>query len=279
MRDLRSYDWIVVNSSAGKDSQAMLDVVVCLARAQGIPLDRIVVVHADLGRVEWQGTRALAEEHARHYGLRFEVVSRPQGDLLDHVEAKGKWPGFSTRYCTSDHKRDQVLKLFTRLVAETNATRPKVRGVKRAQVRILNCIGLRADESRERAKLPPFCKNDKASNGKRAVYDYLPVFRYTVAQVWARIAQAGTRAHEAYALGMPRLSCCFCIYAEKPALVLAGTHNRELLAEYVRVERKIGHTFKINLALVEVQDAVERGVDCGPVEDWDDSACGATRAA
>lgn len=44
---LTDYDVILVNSSAGKDSQASLDVVVEQARAAGV-LDRVVVVHADL---------------------------------------------------------------------------------------------------------------------------------------------------------------------------------------------------------------------------------------
>jgi predicted phosphoadenosine phosphosulfate sulfurtransferase len=34
--DLTSYDWLVINSSAGKDSQAMLDFVVSLADEQGV---------------------------------------------------------------------------------------------------------------------------------------------------------------------------------------------------------------------------------------------------
>ena len=72
--DLGSYDVILVNSSAGKDSQAMLDYIVELAGAA--LRDRIVVVHCDLGRVEWQGTRELAEAQARYYGVRFEVVKR-----------------------------------------------------------------------------------------------------------------------------------------------------------------------------------------------------------
>lgn len=46
--DLRSYDVLLVNSSGGKDSQAMLDHVVRLAREAGVA-DRIVVVHCDLG--------------------------------------------------------------------------------------------------------------------------------------------------------------------------------------------------------------------------------------
>ena len=60
--DLTSYRWIVVNSSAGKDSQAMLDFVVERCDHVHVPRDHLVVAHADLGRVEWPGTRELAEE-------------------------------------------------------------------------------------------------------------------------------------------------------------------------------------------------------------------------
>ena len=64
--DLDQYEWIVANSSAGKDSQAMLDLVVEQCDQAGVPRARIVVAHADLGRVEWPGTRQLAQEQARH---------------------------------------------------------------------------------------------------------------------------------------------------------------------------------------------------------------------
>ena len=73
---LNEYDWIVINSSAGKDSQAMTDYVCRLATNNGV-LDRVVLVHADLGEVEWKGTKDLAEQHVKAYGIRFEVVARP----------------------------------------------------------------------------------------------------------------------------------------------------------------------------------------------------------
>jgi 3'-phosphoadenosine 5'-phosphosulfate sulfotransferase (PAPS reductase)/FAD synthetase len=264
--DLRTYDWIVLNSSAGKDSQAMLDLVVEMATAQGVR-DRLVAVHCDLGRVEWPGTRELAEEQARHYGLRFEVVSRPQGDLLTHVEQRGMWPSSAARYCTSDHKRGQVDKVFTALADETRLRFPHRTAIK--PVRILNCMGIRAQESPARAKRAPFVALDRrASNGRRSVSQWLPIFDWTVEQVWERIRRSGVRHHPAYDLGMPRLSCCFCIFAPKAALVLAGKHNPELLAEYVRVEQKIGHKFRINLSLVEVQREAQETAQCAPVEDW-----------
>ena len=85
--DLSAYDVILVNSSAGKDSQAMLTYLVELADRQGVDRARILVVHADLGRVEWRGTRELAERQAAAYGLRFEVVARDE-DLLDQIRTR-----------------------------------------------------------------------------------------------------------------------------------------------------------------------------------------------
>jgi len=58
---------------------------------------------------------------------------------------------------------------------------------------------------------------------------------------------------------MPRLSCRFCIFAPKAALVLAGKHNLELLNKYVAVEQEVNHSFRINLSLTEVQAAVLAG--------------------
>src|SRR5438045_8165707 len=106
--DLPSYHWIALSSSAGKDSQAMLDFVVERCDVAAVPRERLVVVHADLGRVEWPGTRELAEEQARHYGLAFTAVSRPQGDLLNRILQRGMFPSPTVRWCTSDHKRGPV---------------------------------------------------------------------------------------------------------------------------------------------------------------------------
>ena len=126
---IRDADWVVVSSSGGKDSQAMLSYVVRRARALGM-LHKVVVVHADLGRVEWAGTRELAELQARLAGVpRFEVVQAKGADLLDRVEIRyGKlrakaeeearergedpstakvapaWPSSSARWCTPDAK-------------------------------------------------------------------------------------------------------------------------------------------------------------------------------
>jgi 3'-phosphoadenosine 5'-phosphosulfate sulfotransferase (PAPS reductase)/FAD synthetase len=269
--NLQSWDWILVSSSGGKDSQAMLDLVVCQAREAGV-LDRVVVVHADLGRVEWQGTREIAEAQAKFYGVRFEVVKREQCDLLDHVKQRGMWPSPKQRYCTSDHKRAPIGRVITQLTREawTRDGSDHLPRKDRPQVRILNCMGLRAQESPSRAKLIAFEKNERTSCGIRSVYDWLPIHHWKVQDVWARIKASGAPVHPAYSLGMPRLSCCFCIFAPRAALITAGKHNRALLDEYVQVEDEIGHRFRMDVSIREVRDAVlaNEAVDAAANDAW-----------
>lgn len=273
--NLRAYDVILVNSSAGKDSQAMLDLVVEMADAAFVR-ERVVVVHCDLGRVEWAGTRELAEEQAAHYGVRFEVVSRRQGDLLTQVDqraaaqaAKGKrvlpWPSPRERWCTSDQKRAPVYALMTRLAAEWRANIGRWDAEKRKRpCRILNAMGMRAAESSARAKLVPFAHDEKASNGRRHVDRWLPVHSWTTDQVWERIRASGVRYHPAYDRGMTRLSCCFCIFAPEPALMIAGEHNPALLDEYIAREERHGATFKPDLALVQIRKRLAAGERVDP---------------
>lgn len=306
--NLWNYDWVILNTSGGKDSQTLIKEMVRMAKEQDYPLERMVGVHADLGkRVEWDGTRELAEEQVRHYGLRFEVVTRPQGDLLEQVRQRAAalkkkaeanntepgpawpsptmrtctshqktdqiakfinqlpapWPSNNARYCTSDHKRGQVAKVMTQLTGESRLDSKKRR------VRILNCMGMRAGESSARSKLKPF-KLDKAqTNGRRIVHAFLPLFSWSLEQVWADVKASGVRHHHAYDLGMPRLSCCFCIYAPKAALMLAGKHNRSKLDEYVKVEQEVGSRFRIELSLAEVRDALDNGEEPGELKSWE----------
>jgi 3'-phosphoadenosine 5'-phosphosulfate sulfotransferase (PAPS reductase)/FAD synthetase len=256
--DLSTWDVIVFNTSAGKDSQAMMDYIVEIAKAQGV-MNRVIAIHADLGRVEWNGTRELAEEQCAHYGIKLHVVRREKGDLLQQIEEREMFPDSQNRYCTSDQKRDQICKVFTKIVAELNLGR---------QVRILNCMGLRAEESAMRAKKPGMIVDARNTNAKREVTTWLPIHHWTVAQVWARIKLSGVRHHPAYDLGMPRLSCVFCVFAPKAALMIAGKANPELLAEYVRVEKKIGHTFRNGFRLEEIQEAIARGEQPGAITTW-----------
>ena len=256
---LSEWDVILLNTSGGKDSQTMIAEVCRRADLEGIDRSRLVAVHANLGRVEWPGTPELAREQAEGYGLEFREVSRPQGDLLSHVQARGKWPSPKARYCTSDHKRGQVAKVITALDRERRTGNG---------FRLLNCMGLRADESPARARRRPHTFNRYFSTKTRTVWDWLPIHGWSERDVWEDIERSGAPYHPAYDLGMPRLSCAFCIYAPKAALVLAGRNNPELLAEYVDVERRIGHTFKVELSMADVARAVSENEEQEVVSSW-----------
>lgn len=263
--DLAQYDVLLINTSGGKDSQAMLDHVVELADDAGVR-NRLVAVHADLGRMEWPGTRELAEEQVRHYGLRFEVVSRrtrtgQSQTLLEQVEQRGMWPASTSRYCTSDHKRGPITTLYTRLVAELRQSDP------RRHVQLLNMLGLRAQESTARALKPALVINERASNGRRTVTDWLPLHDWSEQQVWDRIRASGVRHHPAYDLGMPRLSCRFCVLASTSALVRSAQLNPELAAEYAAVETRINHTFRKDLSMAQIIERA-RTAPVTAVEDW-----------
>ncbi|MGI5337752.1 phosphoadenosine phosphosulfate reductase family protein [Streptomyces sp. CA-181903] len=268
---LRAADWILLNSSGGKDSQAMASLVCRLAVKLGL-LHRVVIVHADLGDIEWEGTRKLAEEQARRLGVRFEVVKAEGGDLLARtvarfVKLKAKaetqarergvdptamkvapaWPSSSARWCTSDLKRGPVRTLMTRLVAELgDLGRP---------VRILNCMGQRAAESAPRARLAAVEIDRPASNGKRHVTTWRPIHGWTDVEVWKEIARSGLPYHEAYDWGMSRLSCSFCVLGCEADVVLAARLRPKKAAEYIAVENQVGTDFKHGLSM---RNIVER---------------------
>jgi 3'-phosphoadenosine 5'-phosphosulfate sulfotransferase (PAPS reductase)/FAD synthetase len=264
--DLGWYDFVLLNNSAGKDSQAMLDYVCEVAAGQGFRASApgpLHAVHCDLGRLEWPGTKQLAREQVEHYGLPFHVVAnRPwHGDLLAKIKHRGRWPGRvangrTVRYCTSEFKTGPVQQLCTQLVKDWRSTH-----VERRQVRILNCLGIRADESPSRAKRLPFKHlgpDTGWSNGLRHVDEWLPIFNWSEHDVWDRIRASGVAHHWAYDEGMPRLSCSFCVFASKPALVRAAQLRPDLAQEYLAVEQEIGHRFKDELSMADIIAAAER---------------------
>ncbi len=267
--NLLDYDVIEISSSAGKDSLAMIAYVCALAAALGI-LHRVVVVHADLGRAEWPGTLEIARAQAEVFGVRFEVVRRPQGDFLDLVRHYKHWPKPDSRYCTAMLKRGQILRMLTLFASEVRATWAKAApGEKQRPVHILNCIGLRAEESPGRAAQPALKRRARGTSGRQVVDVWLPIHEMTTEAVWEVCRATGAPMHRAYAAGLPRASCALCFYAPRAALILAGRANPEILVEWAGVEREIGHDFKHHLPLAEIVDAIAAGeVPSGPVESW-----------
>lgn len=247
--DILGYHIIVANISGGKDSQTMLRRLYRICKALGI-LDRLACVFADLGDDdEWPGTRELAEAHAKRYGLPFISVQKRDGQtgepqsLLEYIEAHGDWPDIDNRFCTSDMKRGPISKAITMLCNEARGGAWSKRND--CCIRVLNCMGLRAEESPARAKKPVF-EVDKKQTGKglaKHVDTWYPILGMTEKQVWADIKLSGVKHHPIYDMGMKRLSCMFCVLAGKSSVARAAQLNPEGARVRAKLEIRIGRPF------------------------------------
>lgn len=225
----------VSNHSGGKDSQAML-----IKLLEIVPTQQLVVVHASLGVMEWPGALELAQQQAADAGLPF-IVARARKTLLEMVARRFEnrpevpsWPSASTRQCTSDLKRGPIQR-EVRAYAKANGFKV-----------IVNCLGLRAQESPGRAKRQTFRKNETDSNSVLTWYEWLPIHELKADEVFANIRAAGQEPHYAYSLGNERLSCVFCIMASRNDLKHGATHHPELLEQYAELEVRTGYTMHMN---------------------------------
>ena len=103
-------------------------------------------------------------------------------------------------------------------------------------------MGMRAEESPARARKAPWRRNDRMSAAGREAFDWMPIFDLSTEDVFRVIRGAGQAPHWAYAAGMSRLSCSFCILASRADLRRAAQLRPELYRVYAELERRIGHT-------------------------------------
>ena len=216
----------VLSHSGGKDSQAMT-----ILLAEALPAKDLAFIHAPLGRIEWPGTVS----HVRATipaGMPL-VLARPakRADLLERVEARGQFPDPKRRWCTSDLKRTPIEREIRALL---NAA-PERNG------HVASCMGHRAAESAFRERAPVWKYSSRNSKNGRTWHDYYPVHALSRGDVFAIIAAAGQRPHWAYARGMRRLSCSFCIYATPADHATAARLRPALYEDYLATERRTGH--------------------------------------
>jgi 3'-phosphoadenosine 5'-phosphosulfate sulfotransferase (PAPS reductase)/FAD synthetase len=211
------------NHSGGKDSQIMF-----IYLQKIIPKENLIVIHSHLPGVEWEGVI----DHIKNtVGPDYlTTVVQAEKTFLGMVEKRGMFPSPKYRQCTSDLKRGPIEKEIRRI---SKLFKNKI---------IVNCMGLRAEESENRAKKKVFKKNKKNSVAGRSWFDWLPVHKMKRVHVFAGIENAGQKPHWAYSKGMSRLSCIFCIMASKSDLKIAAALNPGLVEEYTRIEKATGQT-------------------------------------
>lgn len=226
---------VAIGVSGGKDSQAAALATFRHLDAVGHTGPRILI-HADLGSVEWEDSLRICEELADHLGCDLVVVRRKAGGLMERW--KSRWRSSKTRYemlstvtlvpcwstpamrfCTSEQKTHVIMAELKR----------RFKGQK-----ILNVTGVRREESATRARMS-VAVGDAAGQ----VWTWRPIIDLGVDEVFAMIDGAGLQPHPAYRkFGMGRVSCRFCIMSSLPDLFAASAQpeSHDLYRQMVQLE-------------------------------------------
>jgi len=230
------------STSGGKDSGAM-------ALATSTYLDEMghqgprLLIHADLGRVEWRESRPLCQHLADWLDLPLVVVRRQAGDLLDRWRVR--WRNNCERYANLETVRlilpwSTASMLFCR--SELKAAIICRELVQRfPQQTILSATGIRWQESSTRAKAPiwaPQYRLENVTHNTKGV-DWHPIVAWQLSQVLSYHQLRQFPLHEAYTrYGMSRVSCAYCVLAGLADLVASTTcpDNQDLYRELVAIE-------------------------------------------
>ena len=144
------------------------------------------------------------------------------------VRHRGKFPSPAQRQCTSDLKRGPIQTWIRRNVSDPV---------------VVNCMGIRADESPARAKKRKLCRDRKQTNSKRTVWNWLPIHDWSEKQVREYLAARDIPLHPVYRY-LHRFSCRVCIYMSRDDLKSVATNDPEAFQRIADLEREIGFTMK-----------------------------------
>ncbi len=237
--------------SGGKDSSAAVAATYTYLDSIGHPRDRRVLIHADLGDIEWAQSGTICSQLATVFGSELMTVRSNVGGMCDHWEKRWErmasgfrdlsrlgvtmpWSSASSRFCTSHAKTEVIFA----------ALRRRFRGQT-----IISVSGIRREESRSRA-LKPVWKSNPELFSKRdgtSGLDWNPIIDFTVEDVWAAHAQHKLPIHEAYTIfHSERVSCAFCILqsiGDRQASFANPVH-RQVWRRLVELELESGFAFQ-----------------------------------
>lgn len=247
---------VAINISGGKDS-------ICVAIRLNDYLNEIghtgprVLIHSDLGRVEWKDSIKQCQIVAQRLGWELIIVKRAAGDMMDRWETRWKnnvaryanlecvklilpWSTPSMRFCTSELKT-------TLICAELTRRYPKHK--------ILSITGVRRAESSARAKMPVASQNVKLSARGCYGLNWNPIITWSTPEVFSYLQDRNHPLHEAYTIyGSSRVSCAFCIMGSMGDLVASATceDNQDIYRQMVELEIQSTYAFQGNHWLADV---------------------------
>ena len=225
---------VAIGVSGGKDSQAAALATIAYLDSVGHRGARILI-HADLGSVEWKASLTVCQSLATHLGLELVVVRRAAGDLMQRWEARHAssirryaqletitlilpWSTPSMRFCTSELKTHLILRELRRRYPGQA---------------VLNVTGERRQEKSRAHRAVA----DVGATGRTVTWR--PILEWTELETFDFIQFCRLEPHVAYTqYGMSRVSCRFCILAGLADLIAASRveETHDLYRRMVQLE-------------------------------------------
>lgn len=259
---LSEYAPVAIGVSGGKDSTACAFATMAYLDEIGHQGPRLLI-HSNLGRVEWKDSLPTCLRLADRLGLELVVVKRQVGDMMDRwlqrwynnweryallecVKLVLPWSTPSMRFCTSELKTDIICReLIKRFPSQI----------------ILSVVGLRRQESTNRAKAPVCSLQNKLVNKTAGTsgYNWNPILAWTLDDVLACHEAYNFPLHEAYRIfNSTRVSCAFCILGSKHDLLASAgcADNHDIYREMVALEIISAFSFQSNQWLGDIAPAL-----------------------
>lgn len=164
--------------------------------------------------------------HTPATAARAATVMTPTGNpFLDLATYKGRFPSTRRRFCSELLKRNPIMEQVLMPLMDDG-------------VMVLSWQGVRAEESRARRHLP---ECESLGGG---LFNYRPILRWTVEDVFAAHRQMGLDPNPLYKLGMSRVGCMPCIHSRKDELLAIATRFPEVIDHIEQMEAHVRRASK-----------------------------------
>jgi 3'-phosphoadenosine 5'-phosphosulfate sulfotransferase (PAPS reductase)/FAD synthetase len=229
---------IGIGISGGKDSGAMAHALVEYLDQLGHTGPRLLI-HADLGLIEWRDSLPMCEQLAQRLGLELAVVhtdmiARWKQRWTNNVDRYAKllcvklvmpWSSAQWRFCTGEKKQTPICNELARRFP--------------GQI-IVSASGIRREESDQRKKALVSQEQSKLTKKKLQTsgFDWHPIIDWSLADVLAYHQERNIPLHKAYTIGSSRVSCAYCVLSSQGNLYAATLceENHEAYRELVPLE-------------------------------------------
>lgn len=216
-----------------------------------------VLIHSDLGRVEWKDSLPRCEALAKRLGWELIVVNRKAGDMMTRWEGRWAnnvaryealecvklilpWSTPSMRFCTSELKTAVICSALSKRFKGQN---------------ILSVTGVRHAESAARAKMPICSPQPRLTKKGVEGYNWNAIIDWPTEDVYSYHKEMNEPLHEAYTkYGSSRVSCTFCIMGALGDLHAAAAcpDNADVYRNMVDLEIKSTFQFQGNRWLADL---------------------------